>query len=169
MAGTADFYLKIKGQKQGEFKTELTQKGREGQFLVYSWAWEVHSPRDAASGLATGKRQHKPLVVTVPIGKASPLVANAMVQNENLSEVTLLGWNAVLSGKAGVGAQKQYYTIKLTNANIASIKSGYDSQAQGAMSGRQPAEEISFTYQKIEWTYTDGGVMANDDWESPVA
>jgi type VI secretion system secreted protein Hcp len=27
-------------------------------------------------------------------------------------------------------------------------------------------EEITLTYQKIEWTWTDGGVTAEDDWES---
>ena len=28
--------------------------------------------------------------------------------------------------------------------------------------------EIAFTYQKIEWTWNDGGIMATDDWEAPV-
>ena len=28
--------------------------------------------------------------------------------------------------------------------------------------------EIAFTYQKIEWTWTDGGITAGDDWESRV-
>ena len=28
---------------------------------VYGWSHEVKSPRDAASGLPTGKRQHKPV------------------------------------------------------------------------------------------------------------
>jgi type VI secretion system secreted protein Hcp len=29
-------------------------------------------------------------------------------------------------------------------------------------------EEIAFTYQKIIWTWKDGGIEAQDDWESPV-
>ncbi len=29
-------------------------------------------------------------------------------------------------------------------------------------------EEVAFTYQKIEWTWMDGGITAMDDWESPV-
>jgi type VI secretion system secreted protein Hcp len=27
---------------------------------------------------------------------------------------------------------------------------------------------VAFTYQKIEWTWVDGGITAMDDWESPV-
>jgi len=36
------------------------------------------SPRDAASGLPTGKRQHKPVRTTRPVDKASPLLASPM-------------------------------------------------------------------------------------------
>src|SRR6185312_14088488 len=28
-------------------------------------------------------------------------------------------------------------------------------------------EEVSFTYQKISWTWNDGGKSAEDDWETP--
>lgn len=34
----------------------------------------ISQPRDAASGLATGKRQHKPVTVTKPVDKATPLL-----------------------------------------------------------------------------------------------
>jgi type VI secretion system secreted protein Hcp len=30
-------------------------------------------------------------------------------------------------------------------------------------------EHVSFCYQKIEWTWMDGGITAMDDWEAPVA
>lgn len=35
---------------------------------------EVKSPRDAASGMATGKRTHKPIVITHELDKSSPLL-----------------------------------------------------------------------------------------------
>jgi type VI secretion system secreted protein Hcp len=31
-----------------------------------------------------------------------------------------------------------------------------------------PYEEISFVYQKITWTYVNGGITASDDWEAPI-
>jgi len=36
---------------------------------------EIVSPRDAASGLPTGKRQHKPFVITKELDKSSPVLA----------------------------------------------------------------------------------------------
>lgn len=45
----------------------------------------------------------------------------------------------------------------LTNASIASrVEHGMQ-------------EQIGFAYQKITWTWIDGGVSAEDDWEAPVA
>lgn len=54
------------------------------------------------------------------------------------------------------------YTIKLTNANIASIRLLVDDQ--GNM-----LEEVTFTYQKIESNWVDGAITAMDDWEAPLA
>ncbi|MEO6833074.1 MAG: type VI secretion system tube protein TssD, partial [Chitinophagaceae bacterium] len=82
-------YLKLKGQKQGEIKGSVTQKGREGSIMVKAASHEIISPRDPASGLPTGKRQHKPLVITKEIDKSSPLLLTALCSNENLTSVVL--------------------------------------------------------------------------------
>lgn len=39
---------------------------------------EVVSPRDAASGLPTGKRQHKPMTITKELDKSSPKLAESV-------------------------------------------------------------------------------------------
>ena len=38
---------------------------------------EVSSPRDAASGMATGKRMHKPYTITKELDKSSPMLAES--------------------------------------------------------------------------------------------
>lgn len=48
-------YLKLKGQQQGDIKGLVTRKGREGTIEVIEANHEIVSPRDAASGLPTGK------------------------------------------------------------------------------------------------------------------
>lgn len=42
---------------------------------VISFDQEIVSPRDAASGLPTGKRMHKPFVITKELDKSSPVLA----------------------------------------------------------------------------------------------
>ncbi len=108
---------------------------------------EIVSPRDPASGLATGKRMHKPITITAAFDASTPRLIQALVNNENLKTVTI---NFTPAGTKGA-------TIVLTNASV----SQYD----------QTGETVSFqfTYQKITWTWVDGGITASDDWEAPVS
>jgi hypothetical protein len=53
-------------------KIRTTASGCE---IVFNQA--IVSPRDAASGLPTGKRQHKPIVITKELDKSSPLLAKS--------------------------------------------------------------------------------------------
>ncbi len=161
-------YLKLKGQKQGEIKGSVTQKGREGKIQVIAVSHEIISPRDAASGLPTGKRQHKPFVITKELDKSSPLLYNVLVNNENVTEWELQFWTPQIKAASGGGVEVQHYTIKLTNANIASIAFRMPNNKHPELMRFAEYEEIAFTYQKIVWTWNDGGITADDDWESPV-
>jgi type VI secretion system secreted protein Hcp len=162
-------YLRLKGAKQGDIKGSVTQKGREGRIAVIAVTHDIVSPRDAASGLPTGKRQHKPLVVTKEIDKASPPLRTALVSNENLTNVTLDFFSPKAAGPgAGAGLEFNDFTIVLTNASIASIAMVMPNNKQPELAKLATYEEIAFTYQKITWTWNDGGITASDDWESPV-
>jgi type VI secretion system secreted protein Hcp len=166
MRGGLFIYLTLKGQKQGDIKGSVTQKGRENSIQVQYLQSKIVSPRDAASGLPTGKRQHEPLVWRKTVDKSTPLLLSALVTNENITEAHFKFWKP-----STTGAEQQYFTIDLTNANLASSNlyhpDSYDSTAPSA--GSSDLEEWSFTYQKIRWTFTDGGITAEDDWETPVA
>src|SRR4051812_11755782 len=102
-------YLTLKGQQHGKVQGSVTQKGREGSILVVATSHEIVSPRDPATGLATGRRQHKPFVITKPIDKSTPILRSMLVTNENITEWTLKFWRA----GAQTGAQQQYYTVDL--------------------------------------------------------
>ena len=111
---------------------------------IIAVAHEIVSPRDVNSGLPTGKRQHKPITITKELDKSSPLLMQALVNDENLTEVLI----ALYRGSQEVA------TIKLTNASVA----GYAEHGQ--------TETWSFVYQKITWTWLDGPVTAQDDWQT---
>jgi len=161
-------YLKLKGQKQGDIQGSVVQKGRERTILVFAVDHAILSPRDPASGLPTGKRMHTPIKITKAVDKASVPLYAALVSNENLVEWELYFWTSEISGsKGGAGTEVQYFTIKLTNANIASIHLVKPNTKDPGLQHFPDYEEVEFSYQKIEWIWTDGGVTAMDDWESP--
>lgn len=161
-------YLKLKGNKQGDIKGSVTQKGREDSIMVIAVSHEIVSPRDPASGLPTGKRMHKPFVITKELDKSSPLLYNVLVNNENIQTWELKFWTPQLKATTGAGTEKQHYTVKLTNANIASINFRMLNNKNPELMKYAEYEEVAFTYQKIEWTWMEGGISASDDWEAPV-
>jgi type VI secretion system secreted protein Hcp len=161
-------YLSLKGQKQGDIKGSVTQKGREGKIMVIAYSHEIISPRDIQSGLPTGQRLHKPIVITKELDKSSPLLYNALCTNENITSWELQFWTPQIKAAQGVGSEVQHFTIKLTNANIASISQRMLNNKNPELTRYAEYEEIAFTYQKISWTWNDGGISAEDDWEARV-
>ena len=155
--------LSVQGAKQGQFKGDAASAKQGNKIQAAAFTFEVTSPRDAASGQATGKRTYKPLQVTKDVGASSPQFLQALTTNEQLPTVTLEFTKADKNGEEYV-----YYTIKLTNASVASIR---QHTAEGAKGGSGAAganapqrEEIGFTFQRIEVESNDGKTMAVDDW-----
>ena len=162
-------YLRLVGEKSGEIRGSVTQKGREGKILVTAASHNVITPRDAASGQATGKRQHQPFVITKPVDRASVPLHQVQAANENLREWELQFWTPQLKASTGAGAEVQHFTVKLTNASIASIAMQMPNTTSPDLARLETFEEVAFTYQAIEWTWTDGGIVASDDWQSPIS
>ena len=161
-------YMKVRGKKQGWIKGSVTQKGREDSIAVIAYHHSVVSPRDPQSGLPTGQRMHKPFTVVKNTDRATPPLYTALCTNESLPEVTVNFWEPQVKAATGVGAAVQFYTVKLTNAGIASITAMMPNVEDPAQQSFDPQEEVAFTYQKIEWTWNDGGITAVDDWEARV-
>jgi type VI secretion system secreted protein Hcp len=130
------------GQKTGAFPGPA-----DGVLTCLKLSHSIVSPRDAASGLPTGKRMHKPLVLTVrSVSKSLLKLYSILANNENLNSVVFS-----LSGS-------DYSVLTLSNASVASIDTLSD--ADGLYFA------IAFTYQKIRWE--KDGVVFTDDWEAPV-
>jgi type VI secretion system secreted protein Hcp len=155
-------YLTIVAEKQGRLRGSVTQKGREEQILVFGAFHEIVCPRDPASGRPTGKRMHKPFVILKDVDRASPLINSALAHNERLSTVELRFYQP-----SSTGQEKNHYTVTLTNATVSSMQLRLPRTNSPKSARLNEYEEIAFTYQKIDWTYPEGGMSAVDDWETP--
>lgn len=82
---------------------ECTAKVRcEDGSCTISFMQEVVSPRDAASGLPTGKRMHKPFVITKELDKSSPMVVRESPTKQSTGKVSVsdLSVMIVVDGKS---------------------------------------------------------------------
>ena len=155
-------HLTIVAERQGPIVGSVTQKGREGTMLVIAASHEIVGPRDPASGRPTGKRMHKPFIVTKELDRATPLLYSVLVNNENIAS-----WELQFYTPDRMGFERPHYKVRLTNANIAAIQFRMPNTKHKNSAKMAEREEISFTYQKISWTWLDGGLSADDDWETP--
>ena len=110
-------FMTLSGQKSGVVKGSVTQKGREGSIAVIGVNHDIVSPRDAASGLPSGKRMHKPLTVTMELDQSTPVLYSMLTTNENIPTLEVKFWHP-----AANGVESQYFTVRLTNANISEIR-----------------------------------------------
>ncbi len=125
------------GKTQGSFGKPI---------VISALSHEIVTPRDPASGLPTGRRQHAPISVTMKWGATTPKFIRALVTNEIFSTVTInLLQNSVVVA-----------TITLNNAHAVQ----YDQTGQDLA--------IQLSYQRITWLWKNGGISATDDWSAPL-
>ena len=163
MANT--FYVSIEGEKQGKFKGEAAfSKLGAGKITGIAFVMETISPRDLATGQASGKRQHKPIRFTKEWGAASPQLQQALFTNETLKSVLFEFVRADVKG-----AEEVHYTVKLTNASVSRVVSVLDltSKAGTRFDGHE-LEQVELTFETIQIDDKAGKTSASDDWAAPL-
>jgi len=126
--------------------------GSKDKIDVISYSEGIVSPRDAASGQATGKRMHKPFVITKEVDAATPLLMGACATNEILP--------AVQFALHTPGASADVVNVTLHNAVCSEIE---DTTADD---GVHELETVSFTFQKITVENAATKRIFEDDWTS---
>lgn len=155
---TDNAYLKF---SNGELRNPAVASGqyrasidpRSVTDLLNTKSMTIVSPRDPASGQATGKRTHKPLRARMYYDQAIPL-AKALARNKNVGELRL-----TLFRPAAKGHEELYFTITLQNATLM--------QMRKLKQSGDPHEqfEVSLTYQKLSLEKMKKLVSA-DAWKS---
>ncbi len=107
-------YVNIQGKVQGSFRGNDKHKFSAP---CLQFAYQVEAPRDAATGQARGKRQHKPITVTKEWGASSPQLYQALFSNEVLDSVVFQ-----FPDQNAKGPEKLHPRIELTNATVLQIR-----------------------------------------------
>jgi type VI secretion system secreted protein Hcp len=162
-------WIAVKGAKQGQFRSEATTPARRDKWMaVLAFTMGVASPRDAASGQASGKRQYQPVTIVKAWGAASPQGLTACATNEVLTEVAI-----EFTRQSATGQEVVYQTVRLTDASFSQIArftgrpdGGEDTPSSGhtGTTDMMELERWAFTFQKIETHDNDGNTSFADIW-----
>jgi type VI secretion system secreted protein Hcp len=161
MAETVHLYLKANGADvQGE--STQTSLGRENSIECLWFKDECITAREGGSGMATGRRQYKPILIRKRIDKASPLIAKALCKNEVIDAV----FKFFRPNPTGDGTTEQFFTIEIKKGRVASIEHESPDSFQPALSNVPEIETVGFVFHSIRWAYTNGGVEHEDTWST---
>lgn len=148
------------------FKDGTTSPALSCDALEYA----VQTPRDIATGQASGKRQHKPLTLYVEWSAYVALMLQTLVTNDHLTSVRIDFANKAAGGpKAGPDAsesmildQPSVDAVTQVLGNPASLCAADEACPAGT---GQPADlmAVSFTPRKVTFTAA-GGKSVVDDW-----
>ncbi len=158
-----NIHVWIRGTTQGEIRGDstVTSMNREGTIEAFALEHTVMVPTEA-SGMATGRRSYSPIKITKSIDRSSPLLQQALCNNEEL-EVTIRFYRPSPSGD---GTTQQFYTIQLSQSRISSIKTILPNTLNESTANAPPMEEVSFVFGTITWTFEEGGITHEDTWST---
>jgi type VI secretion system secreted protein Hcp len=159
MAQTVHLFLKANGS---DIKGESTQAsmGRADSIECVSFNSGVTSARESASNLATGRRQHEPITIRKRIDKASPLLAKALVENQQVEGA----FKFYRPNPTGDGTTEQFFTVAIKGGRVFSQKLLILNTLDPQQASEPPLEEVGFVFHTINWTYTNGGIEHEDNW-----
>ena len=158
-------FVTVVGAKQGTFKGEEPGRGSTNRIPLVGFDYGVAAPYDPASGLITGRRQHKPVTLTKPWGVSTPQFLSAAYANETLKSVLIQFTSVAPDGKEEVD-----HTITLTNATILSVEdSVFLGEAGSPQVDSRELDRIVLSFEKIQISSVLGSTNATDDWQSPLA
>jgi type VI secretion system Hcp family effector len=137
-------YLQLKGQKTGDIKTKSAKAG-DGSVKVLSFNYGIVSPRDPASGQATGKRVHKPFIVRLAAEEDITKILIGLLQSGERLDGTFT------AKKKG----KDYMKIELKDCYVTSYSVETNDAGDDVI-------VLELVYQKIDGSYADGSVFLSE-------
>ena len=116
--------------------------------IIDGYAHAVSVPQ-GTTGRTRGQRTHEPFTIRKRVDASTPLLYQALARSETIPAVTL----RIPTSRAAGGPTM---TITLTSARIIAIESSAGEEL--------PTEEVSFNYERIKWTSSEGGTEFEDNW-----
>lgn len=163
-------YLFIEGSKQGKFDSDQT-KGHKvvaDGIPFLSFHAEVTSPRDAATGQTSGRRQWKAVQFSKAVDASSPMFWSAVTQNELIKKAEFRFFRIQKSA-----AMELYYQVVLEEATVSRVQmvQAVEGDASGTSVGAglyAAREVIEIAFRKITFEHKLAKKMMSDDWHDNV-
>ncbi len=165
-----NYYLLVRGQKQGPFKGDGSVADR---ITCVGFEYSLKSPRDAATGQTASRRQHGVIRIVKEWGASSSMFQNALVTNEQLSNIEF----SFLKVDQKTGQEVVYQRVTLASAVVSEIRQYVGPYADAATTAKHlnakfmpGMEEITLIVeQPLVITRPLDKTMGSDSWAGAEA
>jgi type VI secretion system Hcp family effector len=140
----ANAYLQFESNG-GQVEGTVTAAGFENTIRVHDAHFEIGAAETAPAGVARSKIEYKPVYVTLPVDKSTPLITQALAQNHSISNFRI-----DLTKPGQGGGEVVFYTIEISNGRVSSIV--FDSVSPG-----NDRVKVGFSYHTMTQTDLQSG------------
>jgi len=98
------------------------------------------------------------------VDKSSALLWKAWSNGE---AVTTASFRFYRPSPGGSGAEEHFLTVLLENGIVAGVSTTSQDVIAAGSDAPPVMESVTFTFERITWTYEIGGVEHTDNWEAP--
>jgi len=144
-----------------DIRGDSSRSAWQGYVEIVGYNHEISSPFDPQTGLTTGRRQHRPFKILKELSASSVDFETALTKGKTLANVQLK-----LVRQSPTGQEIVYYIYRFTNARIVSVRDWMPNNRDASTSQFPQMQEISFTYETIEWEAQPSGFTATDSWNT---
>ncbi|WP_413483176.1 Hcp family type VI secretion system effector [Morganella psychrotolerans] len=150
-------YLAVTGNKQGLISRGASttdsignkyQAGHEDEILIFELSSNISMNQNVS---------FQPVDIRKPIDKSSPLLAQALTNNE------ILTCDFSFYRTAMSGGMELYYKIKLTGASLVSLNCFYPNSV--THNDSQPEESISIRFKSVTREHVMAGTSSYSIWD----
>jgi len=140
--------------KMDEMDNQSDIKGKDKYTRLLGFEWGMSTPVDMRSGMTSGRRSHKPLVILKQLDLSSPLIIDALVRNKTLAKSEL-----IIMGIVKKDPQKvDKFKVSLEHVRV------IDVSTTAGNDGLEIVETVKLSYDKITYEDIPGKKIATDDW-----
>jgi type VI secretion system secreted protein Hcp len=165
-------YMYIKGKKQGEISKDAStvkslgqqargDAGHHGLITVVSFGSGIVVPRDMSSGIATGAAHIQPVTFTKFFDRSSPLLWQALSQNEELEEVKC---DFFRNDPNGMPKPENFFRITWKHATLVEGRAYVPLTINPQNGFFQNMEDWSFTFKHVKWEQIPDSTSGEYGW-----
>jgi type VI secretion system secreted protein Hcp len=156
-------YLDLQLQTSGKVKGDSTTHtlGRKDLIEVWAYYQETVAPRDASTGMATGRRIQKAARIMTPVGTASAILFQGLCGNETVVKAIFRFFKHDRAGK-----EKEYYKITLEDGTISFMSTRLPNAKAADLAFHDEYHELDFTFRKITVENLEASNSSIDDWQN---